>query len=778
MQEPAIKENKEKQRDYIPFLDVVLQTCLDFKKKVKAGYKSLFFHEPTENGKWYMVRGEGWGNQLSSCIYASILFKIGYLEIAESSNAAKVEKLNIASEFAVQQRMWDKTYEKNLYNKLSEFIENLESSFADTRITVRLKRECEIFLINREQVSQKTSVFALDKQEIDDYLESYYDLLTTCVIYYNNFDQHDERDSIIDVLLHIDADKDDKSDNYKLSFWSPIILNKLQKVNYGIEEFFEQIMTENVAESRVLQSVYKHVMLCKSQHMFRWYIPGENHELLHAAIAPYSESIQSTLRFQIMARNLKKYNSYEGIGELRLGEKIIYEYNKLDKSDSSQFYVAILGDLNITPLKELHNYVLSKLQRDDNESADIVFHIYTKNNLKKECEGNLIYKGTPAEVLLNRDELDELIKTNHIVFILDCIELYKTPTASEKESIDFIKQKYAFSNYDEYNSGTYKNIDICNQNALEDIYETLTCVQCFKRFGRVQKQANASLLKFCEEKQEERGNKSAIYVYVSDLQAFENIYNDEQYYIRTEKYNEKEIGIIRYSSEIAEPLPVNDEEQLLVFSLWQFIKNVAIDERDTFYKEWHSLDDGYIDLDKVFIGIDYSDWPNLLVIHYYDEKDQYDEIAVNFINEVLLPVMNNRNRDMFITYIKKAMYSFLYSSAKNVNDMLFIHLFQEKEKLLGKVIMAEINDKEKVKKNINQHFKYSSKRFYEMIMNNYDISSDCYVGQMKTYQIISKNEMLDKRLNKREIYENVIHACGNLSYERGYLAENCRKELL
>lgn len=776
MSDSANNERIEKQRDYIPFLDTVLQMCINIKQKIKAGYKEILFREPGEPYIWYKMQEEGWGNRLCSCVYNAISSGLKYLEIAHSEQIEEVQRIDIICNFSVEQKKWERKYEKYLSDKMEMFLSNLQNSFADEVLTKRLKSQCQVFLEERERISRAKTVFALRNYEIDGYLSSYYDLLSTCVICYNRFEQSEERFELIDTLLHLDTNTCTKEGNYKLNFWAPIALCKLQKINAGIEEFYDQIVKENVAESRALQNIYKHVMRVKAQHIFRWYIPGKDQTLFHMAIAPYSEKKASKLQFQITARNINKYNSYEGIGELRLGEKIIYEYNLLNKKDISRFEVAIMGDLHLKPLVELRNYVMSKIASGSSVPSNFILNVYTKNDLGETSELSIVYQGEPGDVLRNREKLNEVITKNQVVFLLDCIELYQTPRALAKESFDFIKQKYAFSDYDEYITGAQKNIDISVNNSLEDIYETLTCEQCFKQLGKVEKVANAQLLDFCEKKQKELEDNSTIYIYVSDLHAFDNIYNDNQYYIRTEKYNEKEIGIIRYSSEQVNPLPLEGENQMLVFSIWQFIKNVAIEEKEDFCKQLMLSKDAYKNLDKIYIGIDYSDWPNQLVIHYNTE-DSYCDAAKCFIKDVLLPIMNNRSRDMFTTYIKKAMYSFFYSAAKSVDDMLFIHLFQNKEKLLGKVIIAENNDKQKVEKNINLKYKYSSKRFYDMIMKNYDISSNSYVGQMKTYQIISKNEKLHNDIRKEDIYKNVIQSCNNLSYEYGYLAENCRKEL-
>ncbi len=777
MAEKAINENADKQRDYITFLEQLLEVCIIFKEKINSGYKKIFFRDKGREGHWYELQEEGWSYSLSCCIYDSIASGARALEISPSDDIASGEviyldaELNIASD-----KMANMKDGHFVEEKLNGFLEELQDEFASSRITGRLVKDSNVFFSFRKELLGKESVFHVKKSEIESYLESYYNLLIDCTIFYNDFRQNNVRDELISELLHLDTTFDEEREICRLNFWSPIALNKLQKVNEGIEMFFRQITENEAVESKWMQEIYKHTLLIKAQHSFRWYISGPNQELLHAAIAPYVDNKSNDLKFQITARSLKNYNSYEGIGELRLGEKILYEYELIRKERKlSKFSVAIMGDIHARPVEELYHYVNEKTG-EFSEKPLIEFNVYTKNRLDKLANDHIIYQGYPAGALLKKEELARVIATNNLVFILDCIELYKSPMA-EKENLDFIMQKYAFSAYDEYNTRVTEDTDICDYNMLEELYEIMTCEQCFNQFGMLSKEAYGSLLEFCEEKQKERGRESVIYVYVSDMKAFHNIYNDDQYYIRTERYNQKEIGIIRYSSEKVTKLKISNKDKMLVFNMWQFIKNVAINEKNMFVSQVNEAEDAYMDLDKIHIGIDYTNWPDLLVVHYYCEENMYEQVAVNFISNVLLPVFNNRRRNMFHTYIRKAMYSFFYSSAKTVNDMLFIHLFQDKENLLGKAVLAKENDEEKVKRNRNKEFKYSSKRFYDMIMKNYDISSNIYVGQMRTSHIIQKNGQTDAKIDKNKIYENVITACKNLSYENAYLAKNCEREL-
>lgn len=774
-------EKTDKQRDYILFLEQVLDICITFKEKLDSGYKKIFFRTNSSEHGWHSINEEGWGNHLSCCIYDAIASDQRYLEISQSKEEPKLDIVRIKADFDVSPIEIPDTNEEVLSGRVRQVLDKLKNGFVDDKVISRLDRVSSAFLASRDQILKKKSVFHLENYEIGNYLEAYYDFLTSCVIYYNSFNQSKDRDWLIDILLHVDSKCDEENGVYQLSFWSPVVLNKLQKINYGVESFFEQITKEQAMKSKMMQYIDRHTLLTKAQCILRWYTPGEKKELEHAAIAPYVEDKAKNLTFQIIARNLKFYNSYEGIGELRLGEKIIYEYRMLNESEKvpSRYCVAIMGDLHTTPLKELYYYVTQKIEKEFGRKPLLDFNIYTKNKVDKSGleKIHIICKGSPDQVLLNRNELSQVIDTNNIVFILDCIELYNSPSVMEGEEFDFIRRKYAFSSYDEYNTGFRRNADICDHNALEELYDVLTGEQCFKKFGRIEKRANEPLLEFCERKQKERGKESAIYIYVSDLKAFEKIYNDDQYYIRTERYNQKEIGIIRYSSEEVTKLEIKGNDEMLVFNMWQFIKNVAIDERDTFTSMWASEECDYKALDKIHIGIDYADWPNLLTVHYFSEYEQYEQMAVKFIEEVLLPILNNRSRDMFNTYIRKAMNSFFYGAAKSVDDMLFVHLFQDKENLLGQVVPARKNNQKKVERNINRHFKYSSKRFYDMIMKNYDISSNSYIGQIKTSQIIQKNESTDARIVKKDIYNNVIEACRNLSYENGYLVQNCKREL-
>lgn len=776
MAEKAVNNTANRHRDYIVFMEQILDVCLDFKRKIDLGYSKIFFREKGADHGWYGTQEEDWVDSLFCCVYDSIVSGTRELEISQSGDGSAEDYISLLTDLKIVTNGKSETEGiSSAEGKINEVLEKLQSGFVDGEVLNRLKNDSEKFFAVRRQLLTRKSVFHLKHIEIEEYLSEYYALLIDLVLFYDVFDQEQDRDVFISELLQLDAVYDKDNDLYQLNFWSPIVLNKLQKVNCGIAEFFKQIIQGNAARSEWLQKIYKHIVLIKAQHDFRWYMPGTDQDLLHAAIAPYVHNLPKNLNFQVTARSLKQYNSYEGIGELRLGEKIIYEYKLIKDKVGSQYIVAIMGDLNAEPIEELYDYVDKKIKKLCGDFS-LTFNIFTKNNLEEFKNPHIINQGCLEKVLLSKNELGQVIDKNNIVFILDCVELYKSPVP-QKETHEFVMNRFVFNRYCDCSAGTERT-DICDQNMLEELYEIITCEQTFKQFGKISKQANGSLLEFCEEKQNAVGEKSTIYVYVSDMQAFDKIYYDDQYYIRTERYNQKEIGIIRYSSEKVTKLKVGTQKnKMLVFNIWQFIKNVAIDERNMLLSDIDESKYAYMDLDQIYIGIDYGDWRNLLEVHYFCTEKRFEKVALRFIKEILLPVLNNRNRDMFHQYIRKAMSSFFYSAAKSVNDMLFAHLFLNKERLLGKVVRAKKNDIERVRRNINTAYKFSSKRFYDMIMKNYDMSANMYVGQIRTSQIILKNEQRENRIKKNEIYQNVITACKNLSYEDTYLLKNCELEL-
>ena len=774
----ATTEPTSKNRDYITFLESVLDVCRDIKKETKD-FKEIYFRNYGMNGDWVFLSESGWANSLCACVYHAIEEANFGIEVADSRESACTKRILIKDISQTISMMKCESEGNAQAQRILQMLDDMKNRYLPEKTLKTLQGRVKEFLEARSIVLQKDVIFDLPEEEITNYLETYYALLEFCLSFDEVFESEQERDTLITLLLNIDTKTDTESGGLSLSFRTPVVLNKQQKINRGIEDYFAWITGKNIETTVALESLYKRILLIKAQRDMRWYVIDEKKELLQAAVTPYVENPSDELKLMVFGKNVKQYNSYEGIGELRLAEKILYEYEllweacrKKEKTlAKEEFHVALLGDIYAVPLMELHGYVVKKIkEKHEQERSAIFFHVYTKNELADINMDGICVCGHPDEILLNREKLGEVLKTNQVVFILDCIELYKSPTVTESENLDFIKQKFIFRPYNARQKKIAEYTDVCEKNALEELYEYMVAEQYCNKVGRIGKTANRNLLLFCEELKRDCPEIAAMYIYVSDMNAFSDIYNDNQYYIRTERYHQKEIGIIRYSDENVNMLPLKDTDKVLVFNVWQFLKNVALEERKNF------LGCDYKQLDKIYVGIDYAEWPKRLLIHTKTENEM-QKTAQRFVQELLLPFLNDKENNMFSEYIRKAMCSFLYSAAKNVQDMLFVHLFQDKERLVGRAELPEQNDEDVIEKNINRNYKYSIKRFYDMIMRNYDISAANYIGQIRTAQIIQKNEERNRRISKKEIYGNVIKACEDMSYKESFLVENCKREL-
>lgn len=774
-----------KNRDYILFLDVVLDLCRAIAKKHRETPGSIQFSGGNVMFQLQKKQGHSWGSDLCYCAYECMKNKMKLKIIIDNAQAEEIQIKNRVVDVAISGPKYGEE------EKIKEAVNELKQQFINQQLIEELQGKLNKFLSKRTEVLEKKNIFLVEEKDIAEYLESYFNVLQYFVAKHDSFAEIDT--SLPEQLLHIDMEAVGTPDrkNYSISFWAPMALNKIQKVNRGIEDFYERIIQEE-SENEALEILYKRILLKKVQHTFRWYVAGENRELMHAAITPYRQRTAANWQFHLPAKNIRQYNSYEGIGELRLAEKILCEYQRWQPNTKEDFNVAIVGDVFSVPTEELYNYVKYKAFQNKNPKSEgnFKFHIYTKNQFEaKEENKEYINKcEQPDEVLTDKEKLKDMIESNNLVFLLDCVELYKNPKSSEAANEQFYKQKFAVGHYQDSNIVVPKYFELAEKNALDEIYEALTAYICYGTLGRIEKFANEELLNFCEIACNESSKRTTLYAYVSDLRAFAQIYNNDQYCIRTEKYHEKEIGIIRYSDEKVETLPLEVPDKVLVFNMWQFVKHIAIDERNSWAENLIAQPMDYRQFESLCIGINYEKWPEFLEIHYYIDignilKENYkiEEALINaFLDKILLPILNNRNRNMFHEYIRKAMYSFFYGDAKSVNDMLFIHLFQDEFQLLGEAKKAkEKNDIRIVNDNINRQFKYSSKRFYDMVIRNYDISSTCYIGQIRTARMIAKNEKEHYEfVNKEIVYGNVIKACENLGYEDSYLKRNCEREMV
>lgn len=787
------QENNNRNRVLINILSEVLEV-IDFivdMEKTKKGY--VYFKGDTEDEKQYGINCvEGLFEGLFQTSLASLKFYVsdcrGGTEIREQDSALK-QKLR-----AIRHKE-DKPYSMSLglceqdTSRLEDFVRNLDGFFLMGEKKRELSDRLSKFIEIRSRWKDRKMPFLLTK-DIECYLQCYYDLLLFLLLNENILDEHERlyglRESLLSTLLRLDFHEEEKN----VSFFSPLALNGIGKMYLLVESYYKKIKDDK-DDNAVIRFMEKEVIVEKVQHMFRWFFYDESGELAHAAVSPYDEEEEGKRGVEIPCKKIGNYNSYEAVYELRTAEKILYELkNWLDSETSydvgsSDFNVVLVGDLNKNPVLQLCSYLENVIQGtlEDKEKKKIEKRIkvqlYSKTDFRIEVKSdwNFIQEVKhcgDGDSLFKERALKELMEGSNVIFLLDCVSLYNPVSFELELSPEYYKQRMATSSFSTWLLDN--NIDYSSLNCLDELYNCMNIYMRHGHLGKYIKRANETLVSYCQnfyEKTVDLMNpkkRSTLYIYVSDLKAFSRLYNDDNYYMRTERYNQKEIGIIRFTNFKQEPGLGAQHPKIITFNLWQMVKHICIKERRDFIslleREKLLTDVGEEELQKIHVGIDYSDWENALVLHYYDESHGEGE-NVRLLENMVVPVLKNGN-DLFQQYFQRAVYSFLYGNARTYDDMVFIHLFYNKRELLGKVRAAAKNDSEKVKKNISTRSKYSIKRFVEEGISNLDFAG---FNLYDKYFIAGRD-----RKTLDIIYRNLKNSCEKLGYTDSCLYRNSKAE--
>lgn len=323
---------------------------------------------------------------------------------------------------------------------------------------------------------------------------------------------------------------------------------------------------------------------------------------------------------------------------------------------------------------------------------------------------------------------------------------------------------------------------------FDELYNIAVTYGNFGKFGKIYKEAYDTLLGAFEQR---CSDEKVIYAYISDLDAFSQVYFNQEQYVRLEQYRDKEMGIIRFSKRKENLLKNSSSQKMIVFNLWQFVKHIAIHERMNFeeyfiYPSYRSK----ILLDQILIGIDYSLWIEEVVFSYtLDSKIDinkaiYCERLEQFINNVIIPKFDSMSEISYESYYRKIFISFLYGDAKNVEDLLFLHIYQWHKIILGKSKLREryTDEKQDLIDNKNVEFKFSTKRFYQIAMKRFDSTFNNEYDRLNAYGTLRRESNMlfydYKKDDIKMILSNIKKACEAITYDRTILYRQCQEYLL
>lgn len=528
--QPRIRNN-----DIISVLEIALDICSKLVQlQRKWGTDFLYFKIPAETD--YHTTDGQLAPALLQCIYYSIPTKEDY-KVIPKSPANIILSVMDAEKSRTELVEFQKTGIRSIcydgcnieYDKyFQNLLEKAETSFlpSDKRDSLIEKIQC--FLDSRSKLAQCGNPFPT-YGIIDCYLQCYYQLLTYFIL--NEQLIKTLGTEVLHTLLQLD------SYGQSVSLYSPIAMNRLRRMYVGIEKYYKKLFDEQ-GGNIVLDLFYQSVIKQKVLQSFRWFMNGDNSALEHAAVSSYVDEESSGLRelnLKVMRADISQYNSYEGIGEMRIAEKILYEMEKCSEDRRYQhekFRVAILGDVNRKRMEELDDYLNGVLEMRRNDcQPELVFDIYTKNDVGESSHNTNIrmtYHSNLDEIFTVKEQLGQLLQEHELVFMMDCTKLYYEMEYIPERSSGYLKQRFTFGRA--LDNATEDKVDICCPNLLDKLYELMTVYDRRGELGVFSKRANDALLKFCEEQvHSDNDNYHTLYVYVSDLTAFNNIYCNDKY---------------------------------------------------------------------------------------------------------------------------------------------------------------------------------------------------------------------------------------------------------
>lgn len=610
---------------------------------------------------------------------------------------------------------------------------------------------------------------------------------------HESFLEMEKKERVLCELLNIGSYYD--GEKYKTTIYAPRSLLVLPSIYKNLSLYLKR--TE---QDEMLTKCNHSIFLAKLHQANRWYtLAVEKRKLClyHVALPAY-QTEQNTDMFLEM-RNIKTYDSYEGVGELRLADKILYELEYRDKNqlDIGNIRISIFGEVNYNPLLELIDYlnkVINIKYPYMKAKYKLSFDIYTRkideleeNKRISEYKNCVLkfYKKDEKQFSI-RKKIDKLIDDSDIIFLLDNSGIYNAVTYE------------AFDDGGEY----YKNLqmlpdqisidedreDFKIDKNFDELYNIAVTYGNFGKFGKIYKEAYDTLLGAFEQR---CSDEKVIYAYISDLDAFSQVYFNQEQYVRLEQYRDKEMGIIRFSKRKENLLKNSSSQKMIVFNLWQFVKHIAIHERMNFeeyfiYPSYRSK----ILLDQILIGIDYSLWIEEVVFSYtLDSKIDinkaiYCERLEQFINNVIIPKFDSMSEISYESYYRKIFISFLYGDAKNVEDLLFLHIYQWHKIILGKSKLREryTDEKQDLIDNKNVEFKFSTKRFYQIAMKRFDSTFNNEYDRLNAYGTLRRESNMlfydYKKDDIKMILSNIKKACEAITYDRTILYRQCQEYLL
>lgn len=584
----------------------------------------------------------------------------------------------------------------------------------------------------------------------------------------------------------------------------------------------------------------------------------------------------------IICRNAELVSSVDNIKPIRLFEKItsyIYNYfSEFKNENKTEFNISIYGycffqkfgeSIHYSPaeiddlvyeifswfedkretdlvLKDKTiemlniNYFLvsdkikdNKHQENSHEKKIYEFHYkyYDNNNvLKNKC--NVVIHEKEYKQYDNQ-QLDEIIKSSDIIFILDSpwLTIEDFNIASEGDLGEYANWISQISYKTETEEDLLEKTFYDKNHLFASLNNQLNrlAVDNMCKYGSVVRVAKDYLLEWIQEKikdYQSQGKYKTVYVYNSSLRGMSFSEFADYPVIREESYSNKRFSIMRFSTRDNQCVPlVADEflgkENKIYISLWNLIKYVDISFAfigiknyfvDSFYKFIDEINDK--DAQQLIIGRDIvSILRNIVfVVDYYDSiqdatqpikikislsapvRDKYIKYLkdgdmdsriidiTNFFKKIITQIIFNNTEGLGDDCIREAFAKCLNNQAKTVDDLFFLHIYsQKREKKLLHSLNVQVDTNslnkpdEKVDELVPNFDAFGDKRAYNRLFNFLDLSGyPRYAVNSLLNQVNNFFYKKETPNHSNEILRNIKQICERYHYEKSFLYENIK----
>lgn len=691
--------------------------------------------------------------------------------------------------------------------KLEGMKKFLEKAFIEPELATEIKNKLDC-IIKFYRNNEDNRLWY--RNQIEQFLDMYYDALCYLIQKNEILEIEGVREKIVKPLLSlgIESTNQPEIEDLYAKMTSPMVLSAMKLVYERLDEFLDLKCGE------LEEEIYQEIFLAKIHQIFRFNVTRENSDdLYYAALPAYKDDEEYAL--SIPVRSIKTYDSYQGIRELRLGDKILYELKQRFQLRSERdlshkvyewngtFGIVLIGEIAAKPLKEMILYVeryrtaifekeSKKNLRTESEISSCLklrYTIITNKEKPSNEEENPLYTVEWKEELnlVTTESLQSIMEKNDLIFLLDSCQLYNTKIKPIDDLIVF-KQKFLLEKYTQYFTRT-KFEDLVLQCKYADLYNALITYSIFGELGYLKKYAREDVIKFIKRNMANMVEKQkTVYIYISDIDAFRALKCVQEHIVRIEKYNQKRIGIIRFADWDNTALPVHFEtgkcnHHIIVFTLWQFAKHCMINKRDVLASYMFDEEDEWR-LKDSYIGIDYSDWQNKIKIIYWfeceeQEKERINEKMRSFIDEIVIKSLIGEEKNMYNRYMNQIFMSILYGNSKSIEDLIFLNILKKHSEKVKNVTMEP--SKANLVSYFNWNCKYSYKKVFWEVIEAFDLLQSDSLEQYKVLNGIRSNQQYAKagftQNSTKDLFDKIKQACESIHYTDSGLYENCMQNI-